>query len=215
MGTGTCTQVAETARSGAPRMRRASCRMPSSSEVQPASPRAPTHGTTLSASGAGNRELSPSLSHRRSHVARLLAQPAVARHHGELVVQLLDAGPPGTGGGLVRRENEPGELPAVVQGTQPRSSRGGGAGAGHDPQGRTRACAGLTPGTTSGTSRFARKAPLLSTTTAPRDAATGAHSAATSLGTSNTATSTPSKTSGPIGRGSVLAADRELPSGRA
>ena len=56
--------------------------------------------------------------HRRSHVARLLAQPAVARHHGELVVQLLDAGPPGTGGGLVRRENEPGELPAVVQGTQ-------------------------------------------------------------------------------------------------
>ena len=41
-----------------------------------------------------------------------------------------------------------------------------------------------------------RNAPELSTTTAPRDAAIGAHSAETSSGTSNIATSIPSKASG-------------------
>ena len=64
------------------------------------------------------------------------------------------------------------------------------------PRGRFLTWSGLTSGTTSGTSLSMRKAPELSTTTAPRDAATGAHSAEISSGTSNIATSIPSKASG-------------------
>ena len=153
--------------------------------------------------------------HRRSHVARLLAQPAVARHHGELVVQLLDAGPPGTGGGLVRRENEPGELPAVVQGTRASIIARVEALGLADPQGRTRACAGLTPGTTSGTSRFARKAPLLSTTTAPRDAATGPQRRHVVGHVEHRHVDAVEDVGADRPHGDVLAADRELPSGRA
>src|SRR5665647_2692104 len=63
------------------------------------------------------------------------------------------------------------------------------------PLGRLRTWAGLTSGTTSGTSGSIRKAPELSTTTAPCDTAMGAHCAAISSGTSNMATSTPSKAS--------------------
>ena len=55
---------------------------------------------------------------------------------------------------------------------------------------------GLTSGTTSGTFLSMRKAPELSTTTAPRFAAIGAHSAEISSGTSNIAISMPSKASG-------------------
>ncbi len=63
------------------------------------------------------------------------------------------------------------------------------------PFGRLATFSGLTSGTTSGTSGSIRNAPELSTTTAPRATATGAHCADTSSGTSNMATSMPSKTS--------------------
>src|SRR5262249_47488577 len=63
------------------------------------------------------------------------------------------------------------------------------------PLGRLATISGLTSGTTSGTSGSIRNAPELSTTTAPRAAAIGAHCAEISSGTSNMATSTPSKTS--------------------
>ena len=63
------------------------------------------------------------------------------------------------------------------------------------PLGRLRVWSGLISGTTSGTSRSMRNAPELSTATAPRVTATGAHSAETSSGTSNIATSTPSNAS--------------------
>src|SRR5215467_10248715 len=63
------------------------------------------------------------------------------------------------------------------------------------PFGRLATCSGLTSGTTRGTSGSMRNAPELSTTTAPRAAATGPQRADTSSGTSNMATSTPSKTS--------------------
>ena len=68
-----------------------------------------------------------------------------------------------------------------------------------------RPASALTSGTTSGTSGSIRNAPELSTTTAPRAAATGAHCADTASGTSNMATSTPSKTSG------ASACDRRRP----
>ena len=58
------------------------------------------------------------------------------------------------------------------------------------------AASALTSGTTSGTSGSIRNAPELSTAIAPRDTATGAHSALISSGTSNIAMSTPSKASG-------------------
>ncbi len=63
------------------------------------------------------------------------------------------------------------------------------------PRGRIRTACGLTSGTTSGTSGSIRNVPELSTTTAPLAAARGAHCSATSSGTSNMATSTPSKAS--------------------
>src|SRR5665811_1260131 len=66
------------------------------------------------------------------------------------------------------------------------------------PLGRLRTWAGLTSGTTSGTSGSIRKAPELSTATAPCDTAIGAHWVAMSSGTSNIATSTPSKASGAV-----------------
>ena len=64
------------------------------------------------------------------------------------------------------------------------------------PRGRCFTISGFTSGTTSGTSASIRNAPELSTTTAPREAAIGAHSAETSSGTSNIATSMPSNASG-------------------
>ncbi|CAB4832811.1 unannotated protein [freshwater metagenome] len=64
------------------------------------------------------------------------------------------------------------------------------------PLGRFLISCGLTSGTISGTSASIRNAPELSTTTAPRAAAIGAHSAEISSGTSNIATSMPSKASG-------------------
>src|SRR5674476_1349433 len=57
--TGTRTQVAETLRSGMPRILRDSLRTLSSSELQPPSLSEPAHGTTLRASGAGNGEAPP------------------------------------------------------------------------------------------------------------------------------------------------------------
>ena len=64
------------------------------------------------------------------------------------------------------------------------------------PLGRFLASFGLTSGTTNGTFGSIRKAAELSTTTAPRSTAMGAHSAETSSGTSNIATSMPSNASG-------------------
>ena len=64
------------------------------------------------------------------------------------------------------------------------------------PLGRFLMSFGLTSGTTSGTFLSMRNAPELSTTTAPRLAAIGAHSAEISSGTSNIAISIPSKASG-------------------
>src|SRR5579859_2358653 len=57
--TGTRTQVALTRSDGRPRIFRDSLRIFSSSEDQPASFTDPAHGTTLSASGAGNGPKSP------------------------------------------------------------------------------------------------------------------------------------------------------------
>ena len=64
------------------------------------------------------------------------------------------------------------------------------------PRGRFCASSGFTSGTTSGTSESIRNAPELSTTTAPRAAAIGPHSAEISSGTSNIAMSMPSNASG-------------------
>ena len=64
------------------------------------------------------------------------------------------------------------------------------------PLGRFLISFGFTSGTTRGTFLSMRKAPELSTTTAPRCAAIGAHSADISSGTSNMAISIPSKASG-------------------
>ena len=64
------------------------------------------------------------------------------------------------------------------------------------PFGRFFVSFGLTSGTTNGTFGSIRNALELSTTIAPRAAAIGAHSAETSSGTSNIATSMPSKASG-------------------
>src|SRR5262249_33121123 len=63
------------------------------------------------------------------------------------------------------------------------------------PLGRLATISGLTSGTPSGTSGSMRNAPEWPTTTAPRAAAIGAHCAEISSGTSNMATSMPSKTS--------------------
>jgi hypothetical protein len=68
------------------------------------------------------------------------------------------------------------------------------------PRGREPIAERLTSGTTSGTSGSIRNAPELSTATAPLAAAIGAHFRETSSGTSNMATSTPSKTSGASAR---------------
>ena len=64
------------------------------------------------------------------------------------------------------------------------------------PLGRFLISFGFTSGTTNGTFLSIRNAPELSTTTAPRCAAIGAHSAEISSGTSNIAISIPSKASG-------------------
>ncbi len=62
--TGTRTQVADTFRRGIPRILRVSSRIFSSSEDQPASRSEPAHGTTFSASGAGNGPKSPTTPRR-------------------------------------------------------------------------------------------------------------------------------------------------------
>ena len=77
------------------------------------------------------------------------------------------------------------------------------------PFGRFLVCSGFTSGTTRGTSGSIRNAPELSTTTAPRAAAIGPHSAETSSGTSNIATSTPSNASG-VNATTVSSSPRQL-----
>ena len=78
MITGTRTQVADTFSSGMPRILRDSLRTLSSSDDQPSSFTEPAHGTTLSASGAGNGESDVGPTGRPAasalgHVARPLA----------------------------------------------------------------------------------------------------------------------------------------------
>src|ERR671928_166780 len=58
--TGTRTQVADTFRSGMPRILRDSLRTLSSSELHPSAFNEPAHGTTFIASGAGNGDCSGS-----------------------------------------------------------------------------------------------------------------------------------------------------------
>lgn len=82
--TGTRTQVAETFRSGMPRILRDSLRTFSSSDDQPSSLSEPAHGTTLSASGAGNGEpsseptLTPALRSASATSPERLPAPAPA-----------------------------------------------------------------------------------------------------------------------------------------
>ena len=95
----------------------------------------------------------------------------------ELVVQPVDAGLPGAGRGLVRRDDQLGEPPPAVQRAERVHHRQRRAvGVGDDALGPVaRPASGLTSGTTSGTSGSIRNAPELSTTTAPVAAAIGAH----------------------------------------
>ena len=177
MTTGTRTQVADTFRSGMPRILRDSLRTFSSSEDQPSSLREPAHGTTFSASGAGNgdvpRQARPRRApRRRRRRARPTSLPATRR---DLGVQPVDAraGPRPTPPGTTRRpapraSNSRCSAPSaaiidsVVQ-----------LGFAMIPLGRCAAASALTSGTTSGTSGSIRKAPELSTATAPRSAAIG------------------------------------------
>ena len=135
---------------------------------------------------------------RGAHVTGQLPEHPGRGDLVELVVQRVDADLAGARGGLVRgttsscspnsRCSAPiaSIIDSVVQ-----------LGFEMIPLGRLRPPPGFTSGTTSGTSGSIRNAPELSTATAPRAAAIGAHCAETSSGTSNIATSTPSNTSGP------------------
>ena len=182
-----------------PRILRDSLRTFSSSDDQPSSLSEPAHGTTFSASGAGNGDsagrpasasaaaTSPPRTPTSLPATAPRARPAAGR---------CRAGPHPTPPGTTRRpapraSNSRCSAPiaaiidSVVQ-----------LGFAMIPFGRFAAASALTSGTTSGTSGSIRNAPELSTATAPRSAAIGAHRALTSSGTSNSAMSTPSKTSG-------------------
>ena len=214
MITGTRTQVAEIRRSGRPRILRVSLRIFSSSEDQPASRSDPAQGTTFIASGAPNGPPSPSA---RPDVAGPLAEGPVAADLGQLVVQRVRAGLAGAGRRLVGRRDQLAQRERAVQRRRARRSCDSVVQFGTEmmPFGPRPAASGLTSGTTSGTSGSIRNAPDLSITTTPRAAATGAHSAETSSGTSNIARSTPSNTSGVSARTSTSSPRTgSLPAGR-
>ena len=94
-------------------------------------------------------------------------------------MQAVDAGLPGAGRRLVRRDDQLAQPELAVQRAERHDHRQRRAvGVGDDPLAAGRgACSALTSGTTSGTSGSIRNAPELSTTTAPRAAAIGAHCA--------------------------------------
>ena len=171
MTTGTRTQVAETLRSGIPRILRDSLRTLSSS-LRPAAVLArarPRHDVERQRRGEGRRR-SPSLSAmaRRTSPAVCPSERSPATDL-ELVVQAVDAGLARAGGRLVGGHDQLAQAPAPVQGAE-RVDHGQGRAVrvAMMPRGRSRAWAGLTSGTTSGTSGSIRNAPELSTTTAPR-----------------------------------------------
>ena len=93
-------------------------------------------------------------------------------------MQPVDAGLPGPGRGLVRGDDQlPQPVPPVQRAERGHHRQRRAVGVGDDPLRPDRGPASaLTSGTTSGTSGSIRNAPELSTTTAPRAAATGAHS---------------------------------------
>ena len=175
MITGTRTQVAETRRSGSPRILRDSLRTLSSSLLQPSSFSDPAHGTTFIASGAGN---GPSVTDDAAQVTGAVAGVRRGRDLRVLLAQRVDAVLTGTGRRLVRRDDELFETVLAVQRTHRHDHRQRRAVRVADDPLRTHAAppAALTSGTTSGTSGSIRNAPELSTATAPRAAATGAHS---------------------------------------
>ena len=190
MTTGTRTQVADTRSAGRPRILRDSLRIFSSSDDQPSAFTEPAHGTTFRASGAGNGPKSPTAARRSP------ARWPSDRVPGDLV-HLARKACRSRPGRLPRRPGR--RRPPAPQARTPGAGRprhdqrqGGAVRVGDDALGPVGGCSGLTSGTTSGTSGSIRNAPELSTTTAPRAAATGAHCADTSSGTSNMATSTPS-----------------------
>src|SRR5664280_1039230 len=193
--TGTRTQVADTRRSGSPRILRLSLRTLSSSELQPASFSEPAQGTTLSASGAGKGPRSSPTTRRRSPGRTPTSRaPATLAVWSYSVSMPACPAPDAAWYDATTSDSSPNRRCSAPRATTRVSVVQ--FGLLMMPRGRCRAASGLTSGTTSGTSSSIRKAPELSTTTAPYDAATGAHCADTSSGTSNIATSTPAKTSG-------------------
>src|SRR6185437_14711475 len=197
--TGTRTQVADTLRSGRPRILRVSLRTLSSSDDQPASRSEPVHGTTLRAIGAGNGPRSSPIARRTLPGREPRLRSPVTRSIWSSSVSTPSLPAPDTAW-----------YEASTSSVRPYSRCSGAIATiiasvvqfalAMIPLGRLRTCSGLISGTTSGTSGSMRNAPELSTATGPRAAAIGAHSADTSSGTSNIATSTPSNTSGASSR---------------
>ncbi len=193
--TGTRTQVAATASPGSSRILRDSLRILSSSELQPSSLSDPAHGTTFMASGAGNGPRSSPTTRRTSPGCDPMSRlPATLLSWSCSVSMPSWPAPEAAWYDEANRRVSSSSacsapsttiMDSVVQ-----------LGLAMMPFGRLRAARALTSGTTRGTSGSIRNEPELSTAIAPRSAAIGAHSAETSSGTSNIATSTPSNTSG-------------------
>ena len=111
--TGTRTQVAETLSSGRPRILRDSLRTLSSSELQPSSFGDPAHGTTFSASGAGNGPSSSPTTRRMSPA--WVPSSRLPATFCDLVVKGVDSGLAGAGRGLVRGDDQLGQAELRVQ----------------------------------------------------------------------------------------------------
>ena len=195
--TGTRTQVAETLRSGMSRILRDSLRTFSSSELQPPSLSEPAQGTTLRASGAGNGESSPSLSwtsharHRPASRARGCRRRPASRHRGGR----CRAG---------RRPRRPGRRRPRARETPPACRAPSASiivrvvqlGLPMMPLGRFADRVGVDLGHDQRHVGVHPEGARVVDDDDPARTAIGAHSAETSSGTSNIATSTPSKTSG-------------------
>src|SRR5205823_11472835 len=195
---GTRTHVADTFRSGRPRSLRGSLRILTSSDDQPPALSEPAHGTTLSASGAGNGpSSSPTASRTLPEREPSTRSPATLDIWSSSVSMPTLPAP------------ETAWYDATTSSRSPYSRCSGATATiiasvvqlalAMIPFGRLPTCSGLISGTTSGTSGSIRNAPELSTATAPRSAAIGAQVAEISSGTSNMATSTPSNASGASG----------------
>ena len=181
-----------------PRILRDSLRTLSSSDDQPSSLSEPAQGTTFIASGAGNGDSVRACRGSRDG-RRRPASPArgCRRRPGSSSWRRSMPGCPAPEAAWYDETTS--SVSCHSRCSAPRASiivRVVQLGLAMMPFGRFRTASGLTSGTTSGTSGSIRNEPELSTTTTPLAAAIGAHSAETSSGTSNIATSTPSKTSG-------------------